>query len=271
MSAHGLTQANLDKVFRALIDKNLLDKSEVDRLRQPEPEVREPLPYPEPLDWASHSAEMRRLAEEQGVLSSFCPQCGAKISKKMLTCPECGHIIPGHDRWAEAEPKTSFVQSLSPKTVGCILAFPVLVILFFFFKNIILPMAETVGEKRAQAVRKEMPKGKTPMEAAKDLAKELSTKTIRAEVQRYIDDEILASAKEDFSAFTVGPRWGSLTVQEKETFVQEISLSMEGSSLKKDFRLVGPSGKTVAKVVDGAAMWRDGTELVTASYPSCHG
>ncbi|MBI5248270.1 MAG: zinc-ribbon domain-containing protein, partial [Desulfomonile tiedjei] len=210
---------------------------------------------------------MRRLSGDRADGSSFCPQCGAQVSKKMLTCPECGHVIPGQDRWAEAEPKTGLLQRLSPKTIGCILAFPVAVVLFFFFKNIIVPMAETVGDKRAQAVRKEIPKGKTPMEAAKDMAKELSTRTISAEVTRYIEDEILTSAKVDFSSFTVGPKWEQLTAQERELFVREISLAMEGSNLKKDFRLVSPSGHTIAKVVDGTAIWKDGTDLVLPHSP----
>ena len=122
--------------------------------------------------------------------------------------PECGHVIPGQDRWAEAEPKTGLLYRLSPKTIGCILALPVAVVLYFFFKNIILPMAETVGDKRAQAVRKEIPSGKTPMQAAKDLAKELSTKTIKAEVTRYIDDEILLSAREGLLRVYSGRQMG---------------------------------------------------------------
>lgn len=268
MSAHGLNPGTLDKVFRALIDKNLLERAEVARRREPEPKFNEPLPHPEPLDWAAHSAEMRRISEAQQDSGSFCPQCGAKVSKKMLTCPECGHVIPGQDRWAEAEPKTGLLYRLSPKTIGCILALPVAVVLYFFFKNIILPMAETVGDKRAQAVRKEIPSGKTPMQAAKDLARELSTKTIKAEVTRYIDDEILLSAREDYSAFTVGVKWDFLSAQEKETFVQELSLTMEGSGLKKDFRLVSPSGQTIAKVTDGVAMWRDGTEGMLPRSPA---
>lgn len=260
MHAHDLSPATLDKVIRALVAKKLLDDAEVARRSDPDAVLQgPPLPHPEPLDWSSHAAEMRRLSGAQTDTSSFCPQCGAQVSKKMLTCPECGHVIPGQDRWAEAEPKTSFLNRLSPKAIGCLLALPVLVALIFFFVHIIFPMAETVGEKRAAAVRKEMPRGKTPMQAARDMAKELSTKTIRAEVSRYVDDQVLSSAKEDYSAFTVGPKWESLSLQEKETFVQEISLTLEGSGLKKTFRLVAPSGQTIAKVVDGEAMWRDAT------------
>jgi len=262
MHAHELSPANLEKVIKALVDKNLLDRAEVARRKgETEPDD-QPSPYPEPLDWASHSAEMRRLHEEQGARLSFCPQCGAKISKKMLTCPECGHVIPGQERWADAEPKMGFLNRLSPKTIGIVIALPVAVGLFFFFKNIILPMAETVGEKRAQAVRKELPKGKTPMEAAKDLAKSLSTKDIQGEVQRYVDDEILSGARHDYSSFTVGPRWDRLTAQEKEIFVKDLSLTLDGAGLKKNFRLVGSGGQTIAKVDNGIASWRDGTELV---------
>jgi hypothetical protein len=264
MHAHDLSPATLDKVIRALVAKKLLDDAEVARRSDPDAVFQEQsFSYPEPLDWASHAAEMRRLSGSQTDKSSFCPQCGAQVSKSMLTCPECGHVIPGQDRWAEAEPKTSFLNRLSPKTIGCLLALPILVALIFFFVHIIFPMAETVGEKRAQAVRKEIPHGKTPMEAARDMAKAVSRTTIRGEVTRYVDDQILSSAKEDYSAFTVGPKWESLSLQEKETFVQEMSLTLEGSGLKKTFRLVAPSGKTVAKVVDGTALWRDETGGLT--------
>ncbi len=68
------------------------------------------------------------------------------------------------------DPGKKLLERIPPKVLGCILALPVAIGFYFLFKDIILPMAESAVAKRADQVRKEVPRGSTPMKMAKQMA-----------------------------------------------------------------------------------------------------
>jgi hypothetical protein len=250
MHLHDLNPKMLAKVFSVLLQKQVLTQSELDLRSSPA----DPEPGPQPLHEPSHSEKFDTSGNAK-TGQSFCAQCGAQVSKNMLTCPECGHALAGEERWEKAEPVRGILDRLSPKTIGCILAIPVAIALYLFFTHIIIPMADVTGKKRADAVRHELPRGKTPMEAAKDMRRELQNHTINAEVSRFVGEEVLSGVKADYSTFTVGPRWDGLSLEDKQICIQELSLALEGSGLPKSFRLANRAGQTLAKVVNGSVIW----------------
>ncbi len=86
-------------------------------------------------------------------------------------CPECGHMLPGEERWESVEPPQRLVDRVPPLVLGSIIASPIAVVFFFLFKNIILPMSESAAvSKHANAISKET-KGAAPKQMAKDVAR----------------------------------------------------------------------------------------------------
>ncbi len=94
MRLHELTPGMFAKLIKVLQEKKLLDPAELKSRRAAaprEPEIRIPEPYEftpaEPVE------EIRaREGAYQG--SNSCPLCGAHVNERMLSCPECGHVLP---------------------------------------------------------------------------------------------------------------------------------------------------------------------------------
>jgi hypothetical protein len=176
-----------------------------------------------------------------------CPQCGASVSKRALTCPECGHMLPGEERWESVEPKKRLVDRIPPKVLGCIIAFPIAVAFFFLFKDIILPMSESAVSKRADAIRNET-KGAAPRQVAKDMAAIASSGIIKSEVERLASEEILVRANDDFTVFTAGSRWNELGYDGKKQQLVGIRTALRKSGMAPRFELVSESGQSLAVV-----------------------
>jgi len=134
--------------------------------------------------------------------------------------------------------------------LGCIIALPIGIMLFFLFKDVILPMTEATVEKRTDALRQELPKGKTPIQASKDLAKRAASGVIRVETQRLISDGIIAEAKNDYRSFTAGSRWPELSDAEKRKALGDIRTALVRSGMAIHFRVVNDSGESLALVTD---------------------
>ena len=250
MRLHGLTPQTLDKLVRVLLDKELLDPSELKSRRAEaptEPEIFIPPPRPQDILPPEPVRERNRqdYVESSG---SSCPQCGAQVTERMLSCPECGHVLPGQERWEAVEPKKGLTERIHPMVLGCIIALPIGIMLFFLFKDVILPMTEATVEKRTEALRKEIPKGKTPMQASKDLAKRAASGVIRVETQRLINDGIIAEAKDDYRSFTAGSRWPELSDAAKRKALEDIRTALVRSGMAIHFRFVNDSGESLALV-----------------------
>lgn len=252
MRLHGLTPQTLDKLVRLLLDKELLDPSELKSRRAEaptEPEIFIPTPRPQDILPAEPVHERNRQEHVQSSGSS-CPQCGAKVTERMLSCPECGHVLPGQERWEAVEPKKGLTERIHPMVLGCIIALPIGIMLFFLFKDVILPMTEATMEKRNEALRQELPTGKTAMQASKDLAKRAASGVIRVETQRLIDDGIIAEVKDDYTSFTVGSRWPELPDGAKRKVLADIRTALVRSGITTHFRVVNDSGESIALVTD---------------------
>jgi hypothetical protein len=250
MRLHGLTPQTLAKLVSVLLDKELLDPSELKSRRADaptEPEIFIPQPRPQDILPAEPAHEKNRQEPVQSSGSS-CPQCGAKVTERMLSCPECGHVLPGQERWEAVEPKKGLTERIHPMVLGCIIALPIGIVLFFLFKDVILPMTEATVGKRTEALRQELPMGKTPIQASKDLAKRASSGVIRVETQRLIDEGIIAEAKDDYTSFTAGSQWPELPDAAKRKALADIRTALVRSGMATHFRLVNDSGESLALV-----------------------
>lgn len=260
MQLHGLTPQTLAKLVRLLLDKELLDPSELKSRRADaptEPEIFIPPPRPQDIlpEEPGHERNRQEPVQSSG---SSCPQCGAKVTERMLSCPECGHVLPGQERWEAVEPKKGLFERVPARLMGYIIALPIGIMLFFLFKDVILPMTEATVEKRTEALRQELPKGKTPIRASKDLAKRAASGVIRVETQRLIDDGVLAEAKDDYRAFTAGSRWPELSDAEKRKALGDIRSALVRSGMAIHFRVVNDSGESLALVTDESIELFDG-------------
>ena len=250
MRLHSLTPHTLAKLVRVLLDKELLDPSELKSRRADaptEPEILMPPPQPQDI-WPAEPVHEKNRQESVQSSGSSCPQCGAKVTERMLSCPECGHVLPGEERWEAVEPKKGLFERIPARLMGYIIALPIGIMLFFLFKDVILPMTEATVEKRTEALRQELPKGKTPIQASKDLAKRAASGVIRVETERLRNDGIIAEAKDDYTSFTAGSRWPELSVAEKRKALEDIRSALVRSGIATHFRLVNDSGESLALV-----------------------
>jgi hypothetical protein len=250
MRLHGLTPQTLAKLVHLLLDKALLDPSELKSRRADaptEPEIFLP-PLPPQDILPSEPVHEKRREEYAESSGSSCPQCGAQVTERMLSCPECGHVLPGQERWEAVEPKKGLTERIHPMVLGCIIALPIGIILFFLFKDVILPMTEATVEKKKEALLQEIPAGKTPIQASKDLAKRAASGVIRVETQRLMNDGIIAEAKDDYRAFVAGSRWPELSQAEKRKALADIRTALVRSGMAIHFRLVNDSGESLALV-----------------------
>jgi zinc-ribbon domain len=260
MRLHGLTPHSLDKLVRVLLDKELLDPSELKSRRADaptEPEIFIPPPLPQDIlpEEPVHERNRQEHVQRSG---SSCPQCGAKVTERMLSCPECGHVLPGEERWEAVEPKKGLFERIPARLMGYIIALPIGIVLFFLFKDVILPMTEATVEKRTEALRQELPKGKSPIQASKDLAKRAASGVIRVETERLINEGIIAEAKDDYRSFTAGSRWPELSDAEKRQTLGDIRSALVRSGMATHFRLVNDLGESLALVTGESIELLDG-------------
>jgi hypothetical protein len=252
MRLHGLTRGGLAKLMNVLLERKLLDLSEL-KSRPSAPQRVAPIPVlaEESRDvWPAqpiHGKIPRNSVQNTG---SSCPQCGAQVTERMLSCPECGHVLPGEERWEAVEPKKGLFDRVPPKLLGYIIALPIGIILFFVFKDVILPMSEATMEKRADAIRKELHQGKTPIQTAQGIAKGAGAAIIKLETQRLVNDGVISGASDDYRTFKTGYRWPELSQEEKRKVLEDIRTALRRSGIGVNFRLVDDLGDSLALVSD---------------------
>jgi hypothetical protein len=270
MERHGLTRVRLEKLYQILREKNLLDSMEIRLRAQSEPKE-DPFRITQESRVATYVEQPPvGIWQSPGTSAdNTCPQCGATVGKRDLTCPECGHMLSGEERWSEVEPRPKLLDRIPPKVLGCILAIPVAVILFFLFRNIIFPMSEKAFSKRADDLRKET-QGKAPLKIAREVATAASGNIIQAETQRLMVEEILSSANHNFSEFTAGPRWNDISLDQKKNEMKKLREAMRKSGVTHSFRLVDESGKVLAKIGRVVQIVEESNQFQMPSEPSVH-
>lgn len=259
MKKYALSRASLDKLLEKLVAQDLLDPSEVrSGLTFPATIALEMPPFGEPLkDEESVSLTFTEPAEartsgrqtESKDDSSVCTQCGAKVSGAMLICPECGHVLPGEERWAQVEPAQGFLDRVPPKLLGSILALPVAVVLFFVFKDIILPMTDATIEKRVETMRRSKAQVEKALSGSDGIAAQVEqADPIDRVVEELIDVQILSGANEDLTVFYTGSHWPNVSEDERIQHLERIRSVMGASYDTFEFEVVDPQGRVVAWV-----------------------
>lgn len=267
MRLHSLTPGTLAKLLRVLLERKLLDPSELKSRRASaptEPEIRIPPHRPRNIS-PEEPVRVARPPERVQDTGSSCPQCGAHVTERMLSCPECGHVLPGEERWEAVEPKKGLFERIPARALGYIVALPIGIMLFFLFKDVLLPMFEATTEKRSEALRKETPLGKTPLQASKDLARQAVRGIIQLETQRLTDDGVLSGADDNYRTFTAGSRWSGMSDDEKHKALEDIRTALRRSSLPLHFKLVNESGASIALVTDQSIELLEGSSVTDSA------
>jgi len=249
MQIHALSHHGLEKVLRMLVDKNLLDPSELNRKSALTPEEEEDLGSyyrpvsPPPPD----SAPVGFRDGERGALTQ-CPQCGAQANESALSCPECGHVLPGQERWEQVEPKKPLAERIPALVWGIIIAAPIGIALFFFFKDFMLPATEAEIDRRQEIMNRYKKKSQTPIGSAKALARKSSARVAELEVKNLIAMDVISDADKDYAYFTAGPGWTDLSQEEQVAYLSRIRSALKRARLPIDFELVDTSDTTLARV-----------------------
>ncbi len=253
MEIYALDHKNLNRLFKKLIEKELLDANEV-RIHKTRDRTGDTSLGEASIEVDSServAASTVGVAEHREVDPAVCPQCGAPASEKGLTCPECGHVLPGSRRWEEVDRKESIFHRLPALAWGCILAVPVAIVTYLFFAYYMYPAMSQETDKRVQAIRKETG-GMTPQDAAKRVAAIKHRNDLQAEVNRLISLDIFSRVETDYSVFTAGAMWAGLSRTSQTKHLSEISAAMARAEIPADFQVVDSGGFTVATVKHGS-------------------
>lgn len=271
--AHGLTVRTLEKLLDTLLDKGLLDRVEVKRsrsrsLRRVDPAADvSPMtapgqsgPDPDADSWGpvvrppvAHGPDYPPVGvwkDAPRPSSSSCPQCGAGVSSKALICHECGHALSGEERWEQADTRRPLTERIHPLVLGSLLAAPVAIVLFFFFKDVILPASKVSMDKRIEDLRRETPAGKTPMGAARDMAKDVAVNVLETELRALISQGVFSAVDDDYKKFTAGPRWADHAPEALRTYLANIRATMKSARLTVDFEVVDATDQPLAHVAE---------------------
>ncbi len=252
MGLHDLNAAGLDQLLKKLVERGHLSPSEIARSnlgraakasasRQPE----EPALTP-----GSERPSKKPPTEELGRSLTQCPQCGARVSERALICPECGHVLPGEERWARTELKPKLTERIPPVMIGCIIAIPIGIALFIFFRYVALPAREAQVEQRIEQLRKETPGDQAPMQVAEQHARGAALRIVGLELERLRIDGVFTRSNQDFTSFTAGDRWMQASNQDRVTWVNMIGRAMRQGKLNVEFDVVDQSGQVLAEATE---------------------
>lgn len=254
MKTHGLSEAGLGKLVKVLVNKGLLEQADVGAGESLPPAAGRYAATPDPSESASASElQPQEPAEEPSDgEDSLCPQCRARVSVKALICPECGHVLPGEERWSSVEPAKSITERIPPKVLGIFIALPLALLLFFLFRDIFIPAAEDSIERRSDDLRKKIPRHKGAIKAAVAEPVDEPIEVLQEEVNRLIASDILSSADEGYRRLVVGSAWFGLGPDEKELHLLRIRAVMIRCGVEAEFEVVDFWGRQVAHVSAGS-------------------
>lgn len=253
MSEYELTRPALDKLLAKLVDRGHLDSTELTQRQSsllnelPDEETDSEAPAPHNEDIPPAYSGFAEHEPSRGV----CPQCGAEVSEKALTCPECGHVLPGEERWSRVEPDLKITERIPPAVFGIILAVPVGIALFVFFWYFVLPAQETRVNKQIDRLMKETD-NKAPMEAAQSQASAANLRVVESVYQQLLVQEAFSKASEDYSSLTIGEAWNTATSQQRVVWINSIGRAMVRAGLPAEFEIVDQSGNQLGYVTESS-------------------
>jgi len=265
MDSYNLSSDGLNKLLKMLVDKRMLFPSELKSDKTfPSTELLDAPPFdePTPRPRPKRVYEPRRdLVIEipskpdeacpetsRAVDSSRCPQCGAQVTEKMLICPECGHVLPGEERWANVEPKPRLMDRIPPKVLGTLVALPAAIVLFFVFRDIILPMTESTIEKRSTAVRTARSTRSNDARLKGRSSQVNPAEALDRLVEELIGSNVFANANEELTVFHAGPGWWRMSGDERLETLDRLRKAMRKSVGEFELEVLDSSGAAVAWV-----------------------
>jgi hypothetical protein len=266
---YSLSRDSLDKLLKMLVDKDLLDPSELQSGAMfPSTELLDipefgeltfgrrensafkprPTPRPQPVMEPPRVDEETKPETKKEPDSSKCPQCSAGITDKMLICSECGHVLPGEERWANVEPQGRLVDRIPPKVLGTVVALPIAVALFFVFRDIILPMTDATIENRSRSIQTSDPGRSRTRSAAAMVTKEEADAALDQMVDDLIRGKVFEDANQDLTVFSVGPRWWDMSGDERLDTLDRLRKAMRLSMMEFEVEIIDSLGQAVALV-----------------------
>ena len=254
MEIYGLDRKNLNRLFKKLITKGLLDADEV-RLHKIRDRTGD---TSDPEASVELESSVRAIFADAGAVddeeadSAKCPQCGAPASDIGLTCPECGTMLPGSRRWETVDRQESVFHRLSPLAWGCILVATIGVILYLLLASSMHTATPRRADTQSGTVSEVSGPAMTPQQAAKRAAVVKYRNDLQAEVNRLIALDILSHAEADYSVFTAGAMWAGLSTNSRREHLSQIAAAMSMAEIRSDFEVVDGGGFTVATVKNGA-------------------
>jgi hypothetical protein len=235
---HGLSDRDFKRLLKTLVERKMLKAQDIRKLLSTR------LPTGE-----EHTGTMDLLATQKVTPKPHapdrCPQCGAKVSERALTCPECGHMLPGQKRWEDVGRKKGLLDRLPPWALGCIVALPLAILAFYVLDDIIMPMTEATVEKR--------------LEERKRRRAELATKTglekrrqARRELEQYlgalVETNVLTYVDTSSWILTAGSRWSRMPRSETRSLLEEIRDMMIDAGYEEEIKVLDLWENTVAIV-----------------------
>lgn len=248
MARHGLDQRGLHKMLSVLEERQLVPAEELKRNRYEPPDEQQeqerfdpPMPSGERASSGSGSG-----GEGETDTHSACPQCGARVTEQMLTCPECGHVLPGENRWSRVQPERSSRFRIPPWVIGCIIAFPIALGMYAVFKHILVPMSAASIHKRTHPSGKPVPQGHETV--SKPGSANPTHSSLDEEIQRLTSEGILLRASGDYGVFRVSERWYALSRDAKVAFVTRLGSALDASGVATSFEIRDETGIVGARV-----------------------
>ncbi len=271
MRLHSLSPKALEKLVKLLQEKGMLRPS--DRGQKPavsaphRPGVGGPAPHPGPAGGRTESARVPpgRAQAPKGSINN-CPQCGAEVHSRALSCPECGHILSGAGRWEQVKEKRGIFDRIPPIGIGFLIAAPIAVALFFFAKDFMLSASQTAAGRHIENLNKWKEKGRTPMQSAQHMVGRLNNQVVQLEVNTMIMSDIFSAVDEEYRTFTAGGRWEGLSKAEKIDQLSKVRDAMRRGNMPVDFVVVNQSGETLATVTRNSINIED-EELIEGVPP----
>jgi hypothetical protein len=249
MLAHGLDQKSLEKLWALLVEKGLLDE------RRPPIENASPQRRAEeaPADVLDSSrgtaADAQVVSKESAGLFSACPQCGASVGMKALICPECGHVLPGQERWERVEQKKTLTERIPPWLLGVVVSAPFALLIFVMFQHVFIPATEKRMEKGRPTVA-----APAPAPPVRQVETKSETKKGEAAggepadlIEELISQDIILAHSADYRMFTLGEGWNALTSVRKERVLRTLQSRLSERKLTDEFLVIDAAGRLAAR------------------------
>ncbi|MEW6140460.1 MAG: hypothetical protein AB1733_19745 [Thermodesulfobacteriota bacterium] len=260
MADYKLTPQTLEKLLQKLRERDMLHSGEMRAAPYPETVAFEPLASASPTGTMSHPEKPfrehdrdKQRTEMRREESSKCPQCGAAITSKMLLCAECGHMLPGEERWENVEPKKRLIDRIPPKVLGSIVALPFAIALLYVFTEIIIPMALAVADKRSQTTEQSKRAGREVLRGEKATGQRAAVpEHLASVVKELIDANVFSDANPDFTGFTTGPAWEELSEDQRLDHLDALRMDMLRVRTKFQFTVVDPGGKIIGRATENS-------------------